>query len=141
MKKFLLAFVAVAIFSSCSSDDDATPVNNVDITGTWIEVAYQDTETGTWHDYSCDDNIIYLYRYTFNTNGTVYRSPYCEGQENEFLGSGTYAVQGDVLTVNSSGEFFTYKVSTEGANTLYMQPFYTANDENVYYPILKLARE
>lgn len=141
MKKFLLAFIAVAMFSSCSSDDAATPVNNVDITGNWIEVAYQEPETGTWQDYSCDDNIVYILRFTFNPNGTVYTSPYCEGEENEFLGSGNYTVNGDVLTVTSSGEFYTYKVSREGATTLYMQPFYTANGENVYYSKIKLTRE
>lgn len=139
MKKFLLFIIVITVFSSCSSDED-TAVNNIDVTGVWREVAYQATESGAWQEYSCDDNILYLLRYNFNSNGNVYKSPYCEGHEGEFLGTGTYAVQGDVLKVVSSGESFSYKVLRQGT-TLYMQQFYLVNGENVYYSNTRLIKE
>lgn len=142
MKKILLLFSAIASFHSCSSDDDTSPrINKGDITGSWKEVAYKNMETGAWQEYTCEDNVMYLLRYTFNTNGTVYNSPYCEGQEGEFVGSGTYSVKGDILTITANDGPYIYQISREGETTLYMRSFYTANGQNVYTSNTRLIKE
>lgn len=85
MKKyllFLLAFIPVLMFNSCSSDDD-NPTVNSQILGTWVNT-----------------NDIEVVVTTFNSNGTVTEISTLKlnGAKREYVG--TFSTNNDKLNIN-----------------------------------------
>ena len=138
MRKLILAFVALATLTSCSDDKDVTIVEDVNVTGTWEEVAWQAATGGPWMSYDCNVFPSDKITYTFNEDGSFVLMPSCSMPS---IGgaTGTYTVHGNVLTFTSEGESYTFEVSNDGM--LYLQRFdIINNDERGYHKKSMLVR-
>lgn len=74
MKKFLILFLAITIFSACSEDDDSTTEGN--IVGTWTLVAATNIPGFTVNDCTGQSTI------TFNADNTASSTFYSEVENN-----------------------------------------------------------
>lgn len=134
MKKLIVLFSALTlILTSCSSDDDSTSDINADIVGTWVgtEMVYEGTSeteiyglpieidfTGEAYDistkliFSENPNTLvsegsYSIKLEYEQNG-ITETQVVEDQS--FLASGTWELNGDTLIVEDVNDSFEAKV-------------------------------
>lgn len=143
MKIFLLVFAVFAVTISCGSDD-ATPLTEneqMNLLGSWRQLAIQFEEEGDiWRDVSqCTGDWQYTMLYTYNANGTYRVVNLCDEVPQPL--SGTYTVDGDVLTLNLLGEVQTYRVIVVNTTTIILHMFEVHEGFRVYGTRFKMQKQ
>ena len=92
MKKFLVLFLSLAVFTACSSDDDADSNTPDPILGTWVLVEMTPAVVDVQ---ACEEESTVTFNANMSGSGSFYLGDDCE----ETTSEGNWTVSGNTYSV------------------------------------------